>query len=298
MFPFEGLVKGILARKSAIAIDKLTIMKKNFTPLLLTALALMIPFLFDRCTYRAYYQSPFYGNSETYHAIPLRADSLKSATYVSGVFTEGGSNDNLKDNVFAFTGSIYRSHNFGNFQGFYGVSGSLGSYDVTNDSGYKPSGGRATLYTPNPGSKFFGGYSASGGINVVIPLDRRGSEWRVVGASFTWQKEFGDYWGFRKRLPDSMANSIFNNTVTGILGLSTEFAFKTRHGMIGYKLMLAEDILNGGSHYRGYDNVQYRMQFFQQTLSFRRQRVTGSVQFNLGDRLFNAQLGVGYRLGR
>lgn len=257
-----------------------------------------VAFLFSRCTYRAYYQSPFHGGSETYHTIPLQSDSLKSATYVSGVFTGGGVNHNLRDNVFSFTGSVYRSHNFGDFQGFYGVSGSLGSYDVAEYSGYEPyGGGTTTLYTPDPGNKFFGGYSGSGGINFVLPFGR-GSEWRVIGTSFTLQKEFGDYQRFRKSVPDSLANSIFNNNLIGVLGVSTEFAFRTRHGMIGYKLMLAQDVINGNSHYRGYDSAKYGRVIFQQTLSFRRDRVTGSVQFNVGDRLFNAQLGVGYRLGR
>jgi hypothetical protein len=120
----------------------------------------------------------------------------------------------------------------------------------------------------------------------------------VAGVSFTLQKEFGDYWGFRKSLPDSLANAIFNNTLTGILGLSTEFAFKGRRGVIGYKLMLAGDVLNSRNHYRGFDSTQYGMVFFQQTLSISRDRVTGSIQFNVGDRLLNAQMGVGYRLGR
>lgn len=271
-------------------------MKKTGTHFFILAL-LATPILFSSCTYRAYFKSPYNGVGETYHAIPLKSDSLKSATYVSGVFTGGGVNHNLRDDVFAFTGSIYRSHNFGSFQGYYGVSGSLGSYDVANYSGYKPNGGNTTIYTPDPGNKFFGCYSGGGGINFVMPFGR-GSEWRVIGTSFTLQKEFGDYWGFRKQLPDSLANSIFNRTLTGYLGVSTELAFKTRHGMIGYKLMVAQDVLNGGSHYRGFDSVQYASGFFQQTLSFRHDRVTGSVQFNVGDRLFITQLGVSYRLGR
>jgi len=90
-------------------------MKKIATPFLILLLA--ASFLFSRCTYRSYFQSPFHGTSETYHAIPLQSDSLKSATYVSGVFTEGAANHNLRDNVFSFTGSVYRSHNFGDFQG-------------------------------------------------------------------------------------------------------------------------------------------------------------------------------------
>ncbi|HWK05239.1 MAG TPA: hypothetical protein VNS58_16475 [Puia sp.] len=109
-------------------------MRKTTAPFLLLLPA--IPFLFGGCIYSSHFQSPFYGTSEPYHTIPLKSDSVPSATYVSGVFTEGGANDGLRDNVFSFTGSIYRSHNFGHFQGFYGGNVSLGSYNVGHYSYY------------------------------------------------------------------------------------------------------------------------------------------------------------------
>jgi hypothetical protein len=274
-------------------------MKKTTAPYL-NLLLLTAPILFCRCsTYHAYFQSPFHGGSETYHAIPLKSDSLRSATYVSGVHTLGWANDDVRDNIFSFSGSFHRSHNFGSFQGFYGASATVGSYYVGNYSDYNygyNTSGRTLRTIPNTGGKFFGGYSAGGGIDVVVPF-ARGSEWRVAGVSFTLQKEYGDYRSFRKTLPDSLADVIFNNNLIGVLGLSTEVAFKGRHGVIAYKLMLAEDILNTKDNYRGFDNAHYATVFFQQTLSLTVRRVTGFVQFSVGDRLFNAQSGVGYQLG-
>jgi hypothetical protein len=118
-----------------------------------------------------------------------------------------------------------------------------------------------------------------------------------VGLSFTLQKEFGDYRSFRKSMPDSLADVILRNDLIGVLGVSTEFAFKGRHATIGYKLMLAGDILNTKSDYGGYASAHYGMVFFQQTLSLTRHRVTGFVQFNVGDHLFIAHTGINYCLG-
>ncbi len=275
---------------------------KKTTASLLNLLLLTAPVLFSGCAYHAYFLSPFHATGEPYHTIPLKSDSLRSATYASGVFTEGGANSRLRDNVFSFTGSLHRSHNFGNFQAFYGANIALGSYNTGN---YDYNDRRPPIrYDTLPrilkaNSKFFGGYGAGGGIDFALPFGR-GSEWRVVGVSFTLEKEFGDYWSFRKTLPDSLADATFNNNLVGLLGLSTELAFKVRHGMIGYKLMVAGDVLNGygGSHYKGVDSTQYGMIFFQQSLSFTHERVTGSFQVNVGNHVMNAQLGVGYRLGR
>jgi hypothetical protein len=61
--------------------------------------------------------------------------------------------------------------------------------------------------------------------------------------------------------------------------------------------MLAGDILNRKKDYGGYDSAHYGTAFFQQTLSLTRHRVTGFVQFNVGDHLFTAHTGINYRLG-
>lgn len=273
-------------------------MKKTAIPFLNLLLA-AIPFLFGGCIYSSHFQSPFYGTSEPYHVIPLKSDSMPSATYASGVFTEGGANDGLRDNVFSFTGSIYRSHNFGHFQGWYGGNVALGSYNVGNYSYYNDARPRrlsdSLPATARAGDRFFGGYGAGGGMDFVLPFGR-GSEWRVVGVSFTLQKEFGDYWRFRKNLPDSMADVIFHNNLTGVMGFSTEFVFRTRHSVIGYKLMLAGDIINGQGRYKGYDSLYESVPFFQQSLSLTQNRFTGSFQLNVGNHILNAQLGVSYRL--
>ena len=269
------------------------------TALYLNLLWVALPFLFSRCTYHSYFLSPFHGSDEPYRVIPLRSDSTPSATYISGTITEGGANAQLRDNVASFTGSIYRSHNFGHFQGFYGAAIALGSYSMGQFPGYRDaSPGRDSLPPGiSVGNKFFGGYSASGGMNFVLPFGR-GGEWRVVGLSFTLQKEFGEYLQFRKALPDTLADDVFNRDLVGMLGVSTEFVWRLRRGgRIGYKLMVAGDILNDTNHFKGYESSQNGMIFFQQSLSFTENRVTGVLQLNAGNHVLNTQLGVSYRLG-
>src|ERR1700761_7502263 len=95
------------------------------TPILLL---LLLPVLCARCTYHAYYQSPFHASAETYHTQPLVSDSVPSATYASGTLTMGGANQNWRDPVAAFTASLYRTNRFGQFQVYYGADAALGSY--------------------------------------------------------------------------------------------------------------------------------------------------------------------------
>lgn len=279
-------------------------MRKAPTPSLRLAI-FALSFLFSRCgTYSGLYQSPLPTVSAPYTVIPLKSDSLRSATYISGGITEGGANEDLSDNLLALTGSIYRSHNFGHFQGFYGVNASIGSYYVRSHPYVTWNAINNAMINAAAGGKFFGGYGASGGIDFVHPIFR-GSEWRVLGLSFSLQNEFGDYGRFRKALPDSAAGTIFHNNLIGVLGLSTEFAFKLRHGMLGYKLILARDILNGSNQYKGIDvkdkTADRRvtdMAYFGQVLSLTHNRFTGSFQFNASYYTINARLGGSYRLGQ
>src|SRR5271169_3805850 len=97
--------------------------------------------LFSSCVERrGFYLSPQNANSNPYHAIPMKADSLKSAIYVSGIFSSGSANDQGADRLYAFQGSLHRSNNFGIFQAYYGANLSLGSYHVSNYYNYYQGG--------------------------------------------------------------------------------------------------------------------------------------------------------------
>ena len=114
-------------------------MKKNYTACLL----IIISLFFVSCapqTQPAYFLSPMDVNANYYHAIPLKSDSLKSAIYTNAVFTVGSSNK-LEDYLYAFHGGIYRAHNFGIFQAYYGAGLGFGSYHASEYYRIKYRGG-------------------------------------------------------------------------------------------------------------------------------------------------------------
>ena len=137
-----------------------------------------------------------------------------------------------------------------------------------------------------------------GGLTLVISPFGRGSELRVPGLSFTLRQEYGDYLSFRKTLPDSAANSIFRNSLVGVLAVSLEAAFKAGNGAISYKLQFGGDVVNPRSHYAGNDSANYYMSFVSQCLSVTVGHFTGYGQLNLGNNAASCQLGVNYRLGK
>ena len=261
---------------------------KNTSCLLLFACIV----LFSRCVDHAYFLSAFNANSNPYHAIPLQSDSVKGATYVSGDLTIGGANENLRDNIIAFRGSIHRANTFGNFHLYYGANASIGSYNVSNtfdeSSNYS--------YTLQTGGKLFGGYGFNGGFNALIPL-RNGGEWRVIGVEGSAQREFGDYLDFRKNVPDSAVSVVYKNDWVQTIGITTEFVAKRRSGAtIGYKLGIGT----------GLNNLKYTYQntsrqppvYVSNTLHFGRDNWIAFMQVNFGTYAANFQFGVNYKLGK
>ncbi|WP_315816080.1 hypothetical protein [Paraflavitalea speifideaquila] len=130
--------------------------------------------ILSSCTRYAYFQHPMHTNTNAYKTIPTKGEHIASATFASGSITTGGANDDHRDGFTAFLGSVYRSHNLGHFQAWYGVSGALGRYkvtSVTNDRDqYRNDNMNDSLINARQGGKFFGSWGAMGGINVVIPF--------------------------------------------------------------------------------------------------------------------------------
>jgi hypothetical protein len=82
-----------------------------------------------------YYLSPSNANSNPYHAIPFKKDSVKKASYINALFTAGSANED-GDNEYSFRINFHRSHNFGNFQAYYGLNGSIGRYSIAEFRSY------------------------------------------------------------------------------------------------------------------------------------------------------------------
>src|SRR5688572_28921373 len=88
-----------------------------------------VAFLLGGCKQYAYYQSPFHATTSTYKVMPVKGDST-AATFASGALFTGGVGDKLRDGYWGLNGNLYRSHSFGVWRGFYGLTGSAGRYRV------------------------------------------------------------------------------------------------------------------------------------------------------------------------
>lgn len=257
------------------------------------------------CVTYSYFYSPTNANSNPYHAIPLKSDSIKGATYINGLFTVGLANDSWRDAIGAFNLKIHRSNNFGNFQAYYGANICMGDYSIadfnTRDEPYNYNYDDTSSYYHIKGkNSFFGYYGFNGGINVVVPVKHSG-EWRVIGIETSVQKEFGDYYNFRKNLRDSAADVIFRNNVTGTFGVFTEIIGKTRRGTeFGYKMSLGF-MLNSQSDYTHVyeSDILHTPAYFSHTLHWTRGRTTFFAQFNISNRYASSmQSGVNYKIGK
>jgi len=264
--------------------------------------------LFSSCAYRQeYFLSPQNANSNPYHAIPMKADSLQSAMFVSAVFFNGEANDAGADHVFGFQGSFHRTNQFSIFQAYYGANFTLGSYQVTDYYNYGQGYGYPNTYDtaihiPGVGC-FFGSYGVSGGINLVVTHQHRRiyrhSEWRILGIETSLQKEFGKYADWRDKLPDTTANVIFRNHFSAYLGLYTEWLWTNKHKTeFGFKMSVGED-LNPGSHYTSY-YAESILPLYSFSIAYHvtKARFTGFMQTNFGTYATNFQIGLSYRLGK
>lgn len=222
------------------------------------------------------YLSPLDSQAIPYHNIPFKSDSLKSAIYGSLVYTAGTANDKGADWIHAGQAYIYRSHNLGPVQAYYGMNITMGVYGVSDfyNSHYRPVPlSQIQIGAPNetpidtfyhiPAHKYsFGSYGISGGINGVKNMGRM--EWRYLGFETTLQKEFGDYYTFRKNLPDTAANIIFKNNLTGTMGIYTESLWRNRYMTeFGFKFAV-NMLINPQSNYTRLNSYSiFPVSFFQ-----------------------------------
>jgi hypothetical protein len=246
--------------------------------------------------------------TNTYHTIPFKSDSLKSAVYASALYTAGAANDKGWDWIHAGQASIYRSHNLGECQAYYGANLSLGNYHVSQfyNSHYTPGppslwgGGDMpidTFYHIPTSNYFFGSYGISAGFNGVKTSGRK--EWRYLGVEATIQREFGNYYPFRKNLSDSAANIVFKNNLTGTIGIYTDALWSSRHNnQYGFKFSLYM-LVNSKSEYTIQNSYSiFPVSFFSITFHTTIKQFTGFMQGNFGTRAASFQIGTSFRLSK
>jgi hypothetical protein len=264
--------------------------------------------LFTSCAYRdQYFLSPQNANSNPYHAIPMKADSLDAATFASAVFFSGSANDAAADHISGFQGNLHRSNQFSVFQAYYGANLTLGAYHISDyyhhAGGYMNTGTFDSVIHVLGSGNFFGSYGVSGGINLVVTHQHiklyRHAEWRILGIETSLQNEFGQYANRRDKIPDSLANIIYRRHFSSYLGLYTEWMWTNKHKTeVGFKLALGEDLNPGSSYTSYYAKSILPLYCFSITYHVTKERFTGFIQLNLGTYATNFQTGLSYRLGK
>ncbi|MEP7280186.1 MAG: hypothetical protein ABI813_16180, partial [Bacteroidota bacterium] len=130
-------------------------------------------------------------------------------------------------------------------------------------------------------------------------MGRRG-EWRFLGVEGNIFHEFGEYYDFRKIMPDSQATEIDRKNYLGSAGINTELVFKGQsQNKFGIKLAFGSYFRR--LHYVGADPGDYYHQYndllyFANTYHFSFKKNTVYFQFNSATHAVHFQLGYNYRL--
>jgi hypothetical protein len=253
--------------------------------------------LFSSCVEKSYLHSPMQGTTLAYHAMPLASDAIKSATYVNGALSAGGMNVAWRDAVYAVQAGLHRSHAVDNFRFNYGASIAAGSYHVKPFYNYYNNNTGGVINYSDGGAKSFGAYGVYGGVSAATRMGHRG-EWRYIGVEGSLFNEFGQYYSFRKNLPDSAATEIDKKKYLGSLGINTELVFKGRsQNKFGIKIAMGSYLRHlhynepyPASVYHPYDDLIY----FSNTYHFTFKRTTTYFQFNIATHAGHFQVGYNY----
>ncbi len=232
--------------------------------------------------------------------MPTLADEKKTANYLTASISLGASNDWLNDEVYNFQGKWHIAGRLGeNLQGYVGVNGSVGLYDISsntyNDGRYDPVTGEYIYFDGPKGNKSTASLGTTAGLAVVIPLGTR-VEWRIFGVESSFGREFGEYYRARLSLPDSAVDITDRRNTHVTLGGFTEFIFKPRNPDIslGYQMAIGSSLHRLRNYERGtYDFTPF---YINNTFHITVRRVSGIARITAGNYYGGVQLGFGYRL--
>ena len=258
-------------------------------------------FLLTGCSIgrQAFYVSPLNGLTNQYRSVPLKKDSVLSASYLNASLSGGGDNEGGTDSKYSFNIGFSRSHNLGSFQARYGTGLTLGSYQVKP---YDSIGNNETvdyrIINQNAGNYFFGAGMIDGAINFVHPTNR--GEWRVIGLETTLASEFGSDLDLRKRFPDTAATLVIRDPFYGAAGLFTEFVNRSGESLYGFKFGYGISL---GSAYNNhhipdayYITEVVRFRYVSMAFHLTKERWTGFFQTVFAGKSNNALLGMNSRL--
>ena len=266
------------------------------------AILIIILLGFTKCSTTNYYLNAFNGNNHYYHSIPLKTDSIRSATYLSSNIALGSANF-TQNGVKSITINLHRSQTFNFFQAHYGLDFSIGRYHVTREFPRLNSIYDTAIINEinkNSGAKFFGGYGFEGGLNIVVPIKKNGSEWRILGIETSMQNEFGEYLKFRRNLTDSAAQENMKSSFFPTIGITTEIITKTRKGSFGYKIAIGTSLKKEDQNKIGLSGILTSNSdnpfYFVQTIHWTENKWTTFFQVNFATYCAFLQGGFNYKL--
>lgn len=278
----ESIVAGIMPlKKLTLSMNKLT-------------LAALIALAFNSCLRPTplYYTSPLDINVNHYRPVPMVADSLKSALYANIAFA-GGIANRRADNLFSFQGSIHRSHQFGNFQAFYGADFLFGTYHVNENRLYIYPGNTASNFHIPESRENFGAYGLNAAINYVHAF--RVGELRI-GVESSFQQEFGPYLAFRKSLPDSAISILSTYAATKTIGGFSEILFRRSRTGTSFGLKISSGgVIFNRANYTG-DEKGHLPFYISGAAHITKNKLTAFWQLNAGVYTNTFMTGLSYKL--
>lgn len=260
----------------------------------LTALA-VLAILCSQCGRYSYYMSPFHTTDHPYRPHLLNADSATKATFTSISISGAGYNDDMVDGAWLLQSSLYNTHKFGSFRGWYGGSLALGQYDVAQYDGYNVYGNSDPLFiNAHAGTMFTGGIGAFGGLAVVAPIDEK-AEWRVLSMETSYLKEFGSYLSFRNKMSDTTVDAFYEPNYFFTTAFGTEIAIKTKKGSVGFKINYMFDWQRMTGHFES-GAFNPRQTGFTTTFHISKDINNYFMSIGAGKYAFSMQVGMNIRL--
>ncbi|MFT3935496.1 MAG: hypothetical protein QM726_17855 [Chitinophagaceae bacterium] len=206
-------------------------------------------------------------------------------------------NNRLSDGVFSLQAGLHQSHVLNNLRLSYGASIVAGSYNINENNFYFYQNNGTPGY--KTGGTFFGAYGLTAALSAAHRMGRRG-EWRYIGIEGSLFNEFGNYYTFRKNLPDSVATEIDKKKYLGSLGLSTELVFKTRSKIKTGIKIAAGSYLRRLYFFNQYQGIDYGSHddliYFSITHHFTIQKNTIFFKYNISTHAAHFQVGYNFRL--
>lgn len=254
------------------------------------------------CVRKVYYVSPVYGSNTPYHTVPVKNEQTASALYGNASLQNASHNDWGADHTYQLQANLYRTHNLGLIQAYYGGGLTLGIYNVESfDTGLYPRNPSNVAIKPindHAGNLFYGTGNVHGGMHLAIPFSTAANapEWRL-GAKMALHQEFGNYLSFRKSLNADSVNGVAKNSVAGNLSGYTELLIPSGGSLLGAQLEVSWMLGKQYSDvYFGKGMGGERYFFTNWTIHATQNRSTLYLQCTFGPRIMGLHAGINYRL--